>query len=222
MIIRRIEMKDRTKLIQQRFYEDNPKLIDNRQVIDDTARTLLESALNGVKILVCGNGESAADSDHIVGELMKGFDLKRPIKQEEAERFESVYKDEGRDIANKIQQTIPAISLNQHAALISAVQNDTDPDMIFAQQVYGYGNEGDVLIGISTSGNAKNVVKAMQVANVKKMITIGLAGKTGGQFKNEAKHAVIAPADETYRVQEFHLAIYHYWCLFIESELFES
>ena len=215
-------MKNRTIQIQNRFYEDNPLLRPLRDQLDSTVEKLLEHVNNGARILVCGNGGSAADSDHIVGELMKGFGLKREIQIKEVESFQKKYGHEGAKIAHKLQRTIPAISLNNHASLITAVQNDTDPEMIFAQQVYGYGNEGDILIGISTSGNAMNVVRALQVANVKGLLTVGLTGKTGGLFNNESENTIIAPADETYRVQEHHLAIYHYWCFYLESEMFEE
>lgn len=215
-------MKKRTELIQTRFYNDNPLLCNIKDSIESSVEVILERVKKGAKILLCGNGGSASDSDHIVGELMKGFDLKRSVLNAEVEKFTQAYGAQGSDIAHKLQKTIPAISLNQHAALSSAVQNDTDPEMIFAQQVYGYGSKNDVLIGISTSGNAQNVVRAMQVANVMGLTTIGLTGKTGGLFNDEAQHVVIAPAEQTYRVQEFHLAIYHYWCLYLESELFEA
>lgn len=215
-------MKERTQNIVDRFYEDNKQLLILREQLDKTVQSMLISLKQGGKILICGNGGSASDSNHIVGELMKGFVLERPLSEIEKKKFIDLYGQEGKDIANKLQGAIPAISLNNHDSLTSAISNDTDPELVFAQQVIGYGREHDILLGISTSGNAANVNKAMMVANAKGLITIGLTGKSGGQFNDHTKFNIVVPFQETYRIQEQHLAIYHYWCMYLESELFES
>ncbi|QIK70650.1 SIS domain-containing protein [Erysipelothrix sp. HDW6C] len=215
-------MKSNTEFIINRFYDDNPKLKPLTSELNELARTLTERIQNGAKVLLCGNGGSAADSDHIVGELMKGFDKLRPLPEDFKEKYRTMYGDSGYDVAQKLQQGIPAISLNQHNALNSATLNDIDPNLIFAQQIMGLGNQGDILIGISTSGQAENVAQAIKAANVKGLHTIGLTGKTGGQLVTLSDMCIVVPANETYRVQEFHLAIYHFLCLYIESEMFDA
>lgn len=214
-------MKDSTKKIVERFQMDNPKLSEMYDDINHLALMMVSYIKQGAKILICGNGGSASDSDHIVGELMKGFDKKRPLDIETVNRFKVMYGASGEVMANKLQQGIPAISLTQHLALNTATINDIDPELMFAQQVIGLGNKGDILIGISTSGNASNVINALKTAKIKGLLTVGLTGKTGGQFLDVCDVTLVAPSYETYRVQEFHLAIYHFLCLYIESELFD-
>lgn len=215
-------MKNRTKAIIESFYVDNAYMKYLEKDISAINSAVVDAATNKSKILICGNGGSAADADHIVGELMKGFELMRPLDHEKQALYESMYGEEGKDIASKLQEAIPAISLLAHSALISAFENDVDPSLIYAQQVNGYGEKGDILIGISTSGNAENVNKAMMVANVKGLTTIGLTGKTGGNLAKLAKHSVVIDKEETYRVQEDHLKIYHLICRVVESELFNE
>ncbi|MCM0649658.1 SIS domain-containing protein [Clostridium swellfunianum] len=181
-----------------------------------------ESYRNSGKLLACGNGGSAADSDHIVGELMKGFMKKRLISKEEHEIIKSTAGDEkGRYIADHLQGALPAIALTQHAALSTAFLNDVAPDMIFAQQVYGYGVKGDVLIGLSTSGNSGNVVNAVMVAKAKGLKTIGLTGQGGGKLAELCDVAIKVPAAITPDIQELHLPIYHTLCCMLEEEFFQ-
>lgn len=181
-----------------------------------------ESYRNNGKLLACGNGGSAADSDHIVGELMKGFMKKRLISKEEHEIIKSTAGDEkGRYIADHLQGALPAIALTQHAALSTAFLNDVAPDMIFAQQVYGYGVKGDVLIGLSTSGNSGNVVNAVMVAKAKGLKTIGLTGQGGGKLAELCDVAIKVPAAITPDIQELHLPIYHTLCCMLEEEFFQ-
>ena len=175
---------------------------------------------NSGKLLVCGNGGSAADSDHIVGELMKSFELPRPIPDALRQRLMTIDPERGEYLCSKLQQGLPAISLSSHQSLSTAIANDTACDMSFAQQVLGYGEPGDVLIGISTSGKATNVLHALHVARALDMRTIGLSGRSGGHMHALCDVLICAPFDRTLEVQERHLAIYHALCISIEQEIF--
>ena len=181
-------------------------------VKDDVRKAyeLLEACYEqGGKLLIAGNGGSCADAEHIVGELMKGFVKRREVSDSFAECLRSADEVRGAELAKKLQGGLPAIALTGHAALSTAYLNDVDGDLIFAQQTYGYGRPGDVLIGISTSGNAKNVMYAMTVAKALGMKTIGLTGKDGGALKREADVSVVVPETETFKIQELHLPVYH-------------
>jgi D-sedoheptulose 7-phosphate isomerase len=177
----------------------------------------------GGQFLAAGNGGSSADSAHMIGELMKGFVKKRPLlpdfvqKLKEAAGKNSEYAEY---LAKNIQRGLPAIDLSAHTALVTASINDIGGDIIYAQQVCGYGRKGDVFMGISTSGNAKNILYAMIAARAKRMKTIALSGGSGGTIKDYADAAVIVPEKETYKVQELHLAVYHCICLMIEEHFF--
>lgn len=175
---------------------------------------------NGGKLLVCGNGGSAADSDHIVGELLKGFKLKRPLPVEMKQKFIESGAENPEFFVSKLQGSLPAISLCCHSALITAWCNDVDPNLVFAQQVYGLGKPGDVLIAISTSGNAENVTNAVITAKTIGLKTIGVTGRLGGKLSKLCDAAIKVPAEETYRIQEYHLPIYHALCAMIEEEFF--
>jgi len=175
---------------------------------------------NGGKVLTCGNGGSAADAEHIVGELMKGYLLKRPVPEEMRAKLISTSPQNGDYLASHLQGGLPAISLVSQTSLLSAVANDTAADMVYAQQVYAYGHEGDALIGISTSGNARNVIHAMQVAHALGMHTIGLTGPVGGALKPLCDVCICVPAESTPAVQERHLPIFHVLCAMLEEEFF--
>jgi D-sedoheptulose 7-phosphate isomerase len=177
----------------------------------------------GGQLLAAGNGGSSADSAHIVGELMKGFVKKRPLAPDFIQKLKDACGENPEHceyLAGNIQQGLPAIDLSSHSALITACINDIGGDIIYAQQVFGYGRKGDVFMGISTSGNSKNILYAMIAARVKGMKTIALAGASGGGIKNYADAAVIVPEKETYKVQELHLPVYHALCLMIEEHFF--
>lgn len=192
-------------------------------VKDDVRKAyeLLEACYEqGGKLLIAGNGGSCADAEHIVGELMKGFVKRREVSDSFAECLRSADEVRGAELAKKLQGGLPAIALTGHAGLSTAYLNDVDGDLIFAQQTYGYGRPGDVLIGISTSGNAKNVMYAMTVAKALGMKTIGLAGKDGGALKREADVSVVVPETETFKIQELHLPVYHALCLMLEERFF--
>ena len=192
-------------------------------VKDDVRKAyeLLEACYEqGGKLLIAGNGGSCADAEHIVGELMKGFVKRREVSDSFADCLRSADELRGAELAKKLQGGLPAIALTGHAGLSTAYLNDVDGDLIFAQQTYGYGRPGDVLIGISTSGNAKNVMYAMTVAKALGMKTIGLTGKDGGALKREADVSVVVPETETFKIQELHLPVYHALCLMLEERFF--
>ncbi len=174
----------------------------------------------GRKLLVCGNGGSAADAEHIVGELMKEFLLKRRIPADEARRLIETIPDVGNDLAAGLQRALPAISLVSETALLTAFANDVNTDMAFAQQVYGYGKAGDVLLAISTSGNSANICNAAHVGKAIGVLSIGLTGKTGGKLKSICDICICVPETETFRVQELHQPVYHTLCAMIEDEFF--
>lgn len=176
---------------------------------------------NKGKLLVCGNGGSCADAEHIVGELMKGFCKKRPIPLELAEKIENINLEQGEYIVDMLECALPAIALSAHTALNTAFANDKDADLMYAQEVMGYGTVNDVFWGISTSGNSKNVVYAMQVAKAKGLKTIALTGKDGGKLAHLADISIIVPSQKTYQIQELHLPIYHTLCLMLEDTFFE-
>lgn len=182
--------------------------------------TLRQSYENGGKLLICGNGGSAADSGHIAGELMKGFLLKRPIPAEAAARLTALFPDTGERLAASLQRALPAIALPDQTAVLTAFSNDVAADMAYAQLVYGYGRPSDALLAISTSGNAANVVNASMVARGMGLKTLGLTGEGGGRLCGCCDVVIKAPARETFRVQEYHLCIYHALCAMLEMEFF--
>ncbi len=177
---------------------------------------------SGKKLIVCGNGGSAADAEHIVGELMKGFLLPRKLGGDFAERLRRDCPKEADYFLANLQGALPAISLVNQVALGTAFANDQAPDLSFAQQVLGLGNEGDVLLGISTSGNSTNVIYALQLAKAKGLTRIALTGKTGGRIAERGLAEVLirVPETETYKIQELHLPVYHMLCIAVENEFF--
>lgn len=175
---------------------------------------------NKGKLLICGNGGSASDADHIVGELMKGFKLKRSIDEEFAKKIKDYNYEKGSKLAMNLQGALPAIALHNHAALNTAFLNDVDGEFGFAQQVFGYGCAGDTFLGITTSGNSKNVIDALLVAKALGMNTIALTGGTGGEIAKMCDVCIRVPENETYIIQEKHLPIYHCLCLMLEQKYF--
>ena len=181
---------------------------------------LLNTYENGGQLLVCGNGGSAADSEHIVGELMKGFLLPRKLDDGARAQIASAAGADADYIADNLQGGLPAISLVSHSALSTAFSNDVAPDMVFAQQVYGYAKINDALIGISTSGNSKNVLYAVKVAKALGAFTIALTGEAGGTIAEAADVAIKVPSSSTPVIQEYHLPVYHALCAMVEAALF--
>ena len=187
----------------------------------ENAYTIMErSFADGHKLLVCGNGGSAADSEHLVAELMKGFLLKRALSEERCAPFVAGFGEAGAALAAQLEGALPAIALTGHNSLSTAVANDGAPDAMFAQQVWGYGQRGDVLLAITTSGNSVNVMNALRVAKVKGLKTIGLTGKSGGSMKELCDVAVCVPCEVTHEIQERHLPIYHAWAIALEARFF--
>lgn len=189
----------------------------------ENAYQILEKCFsNGNKLLVAGNGGSCADSQHIVGELMKGFKLPRKCSADFAEKLKAIDAVRGSELAEKLQGGLPAIALTEHQGLNTAFINDVAGGglLSYAQQVYGYGKKGDVFLGISTSGNSKNVMNAVVVAQAMGMSVIGLTGQNGGELAKSADVAIKAPETETFMIQELHLPIYHCLCLMLEEKFF--
>lgn len=196
-----------------------PDLLDQKQNIMEAFEIIKKSYEKGNKLLIAGNGGSAADSNHIVGELMKSFVLKRKIDEDIYNKIKEDPK-YGKELCDSLQGALPTISLNNHESLNTAFLNDVNPCATFAQQIIGYGNKGDVFLGISTSGNSKNVVMAAIVAKAKGLKVIGLTGAKNSDLEKLADITIKAPSTETYRIQEYHLPIYHCICLMLEEYFF--
>jgi len=198
-----------------------PVLLPIRNSIEEAFRSLRDCYENRGKLLICGNGGSSADSSHIVGELMKGFLSKREISADFKHLLSSLGGDRGISISGRLQKALPAISLGAHQSLISAVSNDIGSDLVYAQQVLGYGSKGDVLLGISTSGNAENVINAMIVAKASGLTVIGLTGASGGQMKSFCDITIQVPEQSVPVIQELHLPVYHALCAMLEAYFFD-
>lgn len=189
------------------------------RVLHQGFELLRQSVESGGKILVCGNGGSASDSEHIVGELMKSFAYRRPIPPAHKQALIDSSPDNA-GLATALEGAIPAVSLVGQIGLITAFGNDVDYVYAFAQQVYGLGRSGDALIAISTSGNSKNVLHACHVARLRGMRVLGLTGDPGGKLAKLCDVAICVPASQTHLVQELHLPVYHYLCLALERHFF--
>lgn len=201
--------------------ERYPALEGIREQIWQAYEILRDSYDRDGKLMVCGNGGSCADAEHIVGELMKGFCKKRPIDAALRKSLLEMDAEHGERLADNLEQGLTAIALTSQTALNTAFANDKDPLMTYAQQVLGYGKPGDVLLGITTSGNSQNILYALEVAAALEIRTIVLTGKDGGKAAALSDCAIIAPSMETYQIQEYHLPIYHTLCLMLEDTYFE-
>lgn len=201
------------------FYERYPELEGQKENIETAINILEHCFKNNGKILVCGNGGSASDSAHIVGELMKSFVKCRPLDNELTNKLNELFDDE--TVAKKLQLGIPCIDLGANSALNLAMANDVDADLVFAQQIIGYSKNSpnDVVIGLSTSGNSKNVVNAIKVAKSLGLNTISLTGKRDSKLSEISTVTIRAPEEETYKIQEYHLPIYHYICIELEKRI---
>ncbi|KPK86930.1 MAG: phosphoheptose isomerase [Bacteroides sp. SM23_62_1] len=171
-------------------------------------------------VLACGNGGSAADAEHMVAELMKTFNLERPLPENLRRDFIREFGDEGTWLAKNLQCSLKAISLVSQTSLATAIGNDVSADLIFAQQVIGYGQPGDLLFAISTSGNSHNILNAVYTARVMELKVIGLTGRTGGKMKKHCDATICVPADDTPRIQELHMPVYHTLCAMLEKHFF--
>ncbi len=197
-----------------------PVLEPIKQDLIDAYLIMEESYAKGGKLLVAGNGGSASDSEHIVGELMKSFKMPRKLSSEFSEKLKETDLEFGSVLAENLQGALPAIALDGHLALTTAYMNDCEPLLCFAQQINGFGKPEDVFLGISTSGNSKNVLYAATIAKAKGMKVIGLTGAKDSRLMDFADVCVKAPNTETYMIQELHLPIYHCWCLMLEDRFF--
>ena len=199
-----------------------PNLAICEKSIKDACDLIIASYKAGGKLLIAGNGGSAADSDHITGELLKSFIKKRIPEQSFLDRLIDIYQATGLYLADKLQGSLPAIALTNNSALMTASLNDVDGNVMFAQQVNGLGQSNDIFLGISTSGNSKNIIYAMVTAKAKGLKTIALTGRNGGKLRAIADVSIIVPETETYKVQELHLPVYHALCLQVEDYFFEE
>ncbi len=190
-----------------------PVLRSCRDDIERAIDTIISCYNNGGKLLLCGNGGSSSDCDHIVGELMKGFLEKRELTA-------SLKEELGEEFSSHLQGSLPAISLSSFTGLNSAFANDVDPDFVYAQSVLGLGKKGDVLIAISTSGNSRNVVNAVKVARALGMKCISMTGESGGKLRDMTDICIAVPEKETFKVQELHLPVYHTVCASVEKYFF--
>lgn len=199
-----------------------PALQSVRQNFLKAYHLLEECFEHGGKLLIAGNGGSAADSEHIAGELMKRFKRPRPISPDFAEKLEAIDPLRGARLAKNLERSLMAIPLVAHEALTTAYINDVDGLGVFAQQLYGFGRPGDVFLGISTSGNSENIIMASVVAKASGIKVIGLTGANGGELQKTTDVCVKVPETETYLIQEMHLPIYHSWCLMLEEHFFNT
>lgn len=200
--------------------ERYPCLAVCREDLETAARALIACYERGGRVFTCGNGGSCADADHIVGELMKGFLKKRPLSEEKRKAMLTRCPDLTEETLGKLQGALPALSLCSLTALNTAFCNDVDPALMYAQSILGLGREGDVLICLSTSGNAANVHEAAQVASGLGLTVIGLTGQKGGKLRETANICIRVPETETFKVQELHLPVYHYLCAAVEAHFF--
>ena len=204
----------------QELWNRYPCLTVCAQEIEAAAQTMIACYEAKNKVMTCGNGGSCADADHIVGELMKGFLKARPLSAEKKQAFKARCPQLEDSLLNRLQEGLPALSLCSLTALNTAFCNDVDPSLIYAQSVLGLGSSGDVLLCMSTSGNAKNVCAAATVAKAMGISVIGLTGQTGGRLAAIADLCIRVPETETFKVQELHLPVYHYLCAATEAHFF--
>lgn len=215
------------KTLEQRLQKHIGKLLRRHPTLESCLEDIINAYLimeecyeRDGKLLIAGNGGSAADSEHIAGELMKRFKMPRPVPAEFSDTLKAIDPVRGEALAKNLERGLMAIPLVAHEALSTAYINDVDGLGVFAQQLYGFGRAGDVFLGISTSGNSKNVMSATVVARALGMKVIGLTGAKGGELSEVADVAVKVPETETYMIQELHLPVYHCWCLMLEDRFF--
>jgi D-sedoheptulose 7-phosphate isomerase len=214
-------------MLEKRIEKHVDLLIERYPVLDACRESILKAYLmleeayrNGNKLLIAGNGGSAADSEHIAGELMKSFKIRRKVPSEFADELRSVDGVRGTALSEQLEAGLPAIPLVAHEAVSTAFINDVDGYGVFAQQLYCLGKNGDVFLGISTSGNSRNVMNAAVVARAMGIGVVALTGADGGELGRFADVAVKVPESETYMVQELHLPVYHCLCMMLEDYFF--
>ena len=208
-------MKQSTEYIFLKYREKHAFMAELEMPLRMTVELLVDSYQNGGKLLVCGNGGSSADADHIVGELMKAFRIRRPLDEKTGEELRKMGASQ---LAEMLEGSLPAINLSAHTALVTAQSNDVGADYVYAQQVTGYGRPGDVLLGISTSGNSRNILYAAAAARAKGMKSVALTGQDGGKMNESFDVLLKAPADNTEDIQDIHSTLYHILCAALENE----
>lgn len=213
-------LRENTKRELEIVVERYPQLVVLKRALETAVETIVSAARAGNKLLICGNGGSAADSLHITGELMKSFTLERKISMDIQQKLKAGFPDDADYYIDNLQGAIPTISLVNEVGLMTAYSNDKCADLVFAQQVLGHGKGGDVLIAISTSGNSSNVLHAARIAKALGLSIISLTGESGGKMKELSDVLLNVPATITYQIQELHLPIYHALCLAVEVEMF--
>lgn len=212
-------MKDSTLKIYDDLFIRYPALNCNKDSVLSAYKLLENCYKNNKKVLICGNGGSASDSEHIVGELMKRFKKPRKIKSDIYDKL-AEFGTEGAKLQNSLEGSLRAVSLTSHIALSTAFSNDKEPSVVFAQQLYGLADSGDVLISISTSGNSENCVLASIVAKTMGLKTIALTGEKASRLSKICDVTVNVKETETYKIQELHLPVYHTLCAMLEEEFF--
>ncbi|MBQ6560452.1 MAG: SIS domain-containing protein [Erysipelotrichaceae bacterium] len=213
-------MKETVKLVLDELTERYPRLEACRKEIEDAYLLLEEAYDHGKKLLIAGNGGSAADSEHIAGELMKRFKYSRPVTEEFAQKMIVIDAIRGEKLAKGLERPLRAVPLTSHIGLMTAYMNDVDAQGVYAQQVLGYGDEGDVFLAISTSGNSENIVNACVAAKALGLKIIALTGSKQCLLQNYADVCIQVPESETFKVQELHLPVYHCLCLMLETNYF--
>ena len=200
--------------------ERYPALESSRQSLEKALDMMIQSCENDGTLFFCGNGGSASDAEHIVGELLKDFMIKRPLSTDDQNFLRESFGEKGAYLANNLQQGIRAIALTSHPSFNTAISNDVFADLSFAQQLNCLGKEGDVLMGISTSGNSINVLHAARIAKLRGIKVIALSGKSGGQLAKLSDEAIVVAEDSVPFIQELHLPIYHWFCIELERHFF--
>lgn len=213
-------MKKMTEAYLIELLERYPKLNEVKDAIYEATDSLIHMYQHQGKLLVCGNGGSAADSLHIVGELMKSFCQYRPLPKEIRDKLEQY--ENGYELGQSLQMPLRAIALVCESGLNTAFANDVNPEYVFAQQVLGYGDKGDVLLAISTSGNSKNIIYAAETAKVLGLKVVALTGQEGGKLQDLSDICIAVPEKEIFKAQELHLPVYHALCLAVENEMFKT
>lgn len=208
-----MSMKQSTEYIFQKYRDKHAFMEELEAPLREAVELLVDAYRGGGKLLVCGNGGSSADADHIVGELMKAFRIRRPLDEKTRAELSGVGQ-----LADKLEGALPAINLSAHTALVTAQSNDVGADYVYAQQVIGYGRPGDVLLGISTSGNSQNILYAAEAAWAKGMKTVAMTGRDGGKMKECFDILLCAPEDNTEDIQDVHSTLYHILCAALENE----
>ena len=218
-----IKIKTSTANKIEELIKRYPALDICRSSLFESVEMICDGFRNGGKLITCGNGGSAADAMHIVGELMKGFLLSRKLEEfnpEFVRRAHELFPTDVEFFKANLQGALPAVSLVGETSLMTAFANDVAPNLIFAQQLFGLGKRGDVLIAISTSGNSDNVLFAVEVAKIMGIKVVAMTGRRGGRLRHLSDVAICVPADSAYTIQEFHLPIYHMICITAENEFF--